>query len=147
MKNSIDEEFIVGNQRFRNVQITLGFLFIVIAIGYLIAVWNDHNGWNLFITTGYFISGIVFIIQGFVYSTISLKNQNNILAIKWNTFKTVYLKNEDIESITITKFKVVIVSTELEPLNYNILSFENFKKAELKTFLKRNYSEKLEISF
>lgn len=111
----------------------------VIAILAGLAWFIGHLGSLRFFDVLYFI---VFLLLGLSHLTLSfgqektqVKFENDILSLKWfNKFRTVILRKEEIESISLKRFEVMISRKGKKPLELSLDNYETAQKKEIYDF-------------
>ena len=130
------EEVVLINPSFNIFKRVLGIICLVCSTGWLIVHLGSLNffDWIYFIT--FCVLGGSHLTNGFGTEKSFIQAHNGVLRIKWlNRFAPVMFHDEEIDKITLTRYKVMVDMKGMKTKKFSLDFLERVQKKQLYEFL------------
>jgi hypothetical protein len=125
-------ELNIKNGPFIVVRRAIGVLNLICAFLWLVSNLGDLKFFDLIYFAVFMISGGALLTGGFGTDKSYITSGEDFLKIKWiNRLRAIFVKDTEIESIALTRFKVIIARTGKKDLNLNLDFLERDQKKEV----------------
>jgi hypothetical protein len=124
-------ELYIKNGPFIVIRRAIGVLNLICACIWIVSNLGDLKFFDWIYFTVFMISGGSLLTGGFGTDKSYINSGEDFLKIKWlNRFRAIIVKDAEIERITLTRFKVIIIRPGNKDLNLNLDFLERDQKKE-----------------
>lgn len=126
----------IKHSPFTVIRRVIGVITLICAISMLLSKLGAIRFFDWIFFSTFMVSGVSLLTDGFGTEKSFIHSGDGFLKIKWmNKLRPVIFQDNEIEKITLSRFKIIIERKENKPVKFNIDFLEKEQKNEVFQFL------------